>query len=241
MWCTCASMGHKYRDHSRRVGAGWPVTSWPRTAYRQARSSFPRPWARAARWNTDASVNSGVGRAQLPREVRDDLDVLAEQGRPDGGGRRSFPRPSRGPRTSNMRDVPAPSPTASSTVARSSPARRASSSASAAARVCTVTSRFAMNFIFDPLPNGPTSWQARVMARTTGAARCLGRLVAAQVGDDVPAPGLLPGAAQRAVEQGDLARAEELPCVLFDLDRQRARLQDDQPGRPPRRGRRRRG
>jgi hypothetical protein len=56
-----------------------------------------------------------------------------------------------------MREVPAPSLTAARTVARSSPARSASTRASAAAVLCTATSRFAMNFTADPLPNSPTS------------------------------------------------------------------------------------
>ena len=60
-----------------------------------------------------------------------------------------------GPRVRQMADEPIESSSVRWTRSRSRPPRRASSIASAAATVCTASSRLAMYFIRAPVPNAP--------------------------------------------------------------------------------------
>ena len=76
-----------------------------------------------------------------------------------------------GPRMSNMDEVPVPFETASWVSAGSSPAASPRACASAAASVCTATSRLATNFMRVPLPKVPRSYVRRPMTSNSGAAR----------------------------------------------------------------------
>ena len=78
-----------------------------------------------------------------------------------------------GPRISSIRELPAPSDSARSASAGSSPARPASRRASAAAVWCTATRWLATSFMRIPLPNAPTSCCTREKAARTSWLRLI--------------------------------------------------------------------
>ncbi len=117
-------------------------------------SRSPQPSARALSKTSLAAANTDVGSPVLAAwsSICSRIGCSVRTGPGAGDQVRSAIR---GPRCFQMAELAMELSRVACTSSRSRPLRRASAIASAAATVCTASSRLAMYFIWAPVPNAP--------------------------------------------------------------------------------------